>query len=87
MAAIRGLRVTTVEIARLLEKLGCPSEKSAVLASQLDRRARMDAIRKGISYESALEYLIGLMTRGWAAQAVATIDSPTENGGYSTRQV
>lgn len=60
--------MTTGEIARLLEKLGCPPQRCAAMASQLNRRARMDAARKGISYESALEDLIGLMAQGWAAQ-------------------
>jgi hypothetical protein len=39
------------------------------MASQLDKRARMDAERKVISYEAALKNLIGLMAQGWAAQA------------------
>jgi hypothetical protein len=60
--------VATIEIAQLLKKLGCPPEKCAAMASQLERRARMDAVRKRISYESALDYLIGLMAQGWAAQ-------------------
>ena len=76
--------MTTREIAQLLEKIGCPPEKSAVMAFQLDRRARMDATRKGISYESALEHLIGLMAQGWKAQALATTTGvPAENGGNS----
>jgi hypothetical protein len=60
--------MTVPEIAQLLEKLGCPPEKCAAMASQLDKRARMDAERKQISYEAAFEYLIGLMAQGWAAQ-------------------
>jgi len=36
------------------------------MAAQLDRRARMDAARKGESYESVLQHLIALMTQGWA---------------------
>jgi len=59
------------EIAQLLGKLGCPPERCAAMASQLDRRARMDAARTGTSYESALGKLIGLMNQGWAAQALA----------------
>ncbi|HUJ12135.1 MAG TPA: hypothetical protein VL171_19170 [Verrucomicrobiae bacterium] len=38
------------------------------MAAQLDRRARMDAERKGVSHQAALERLIGLMAQGWAAQ-------------------
>ncbi len=58
--------MTVEEIAGALEKGGCPSEKSAAMAAQLDRRARMDAARKGVSYDSALQHLLGLMAQGWA---------------------
>ncbi|NQU09370.1 hypothetical protein HQ590_01150 [bacterium] len=55
------------DLARILVRLGCPTDRSVVLARQLDRRARMDADRKGIPYEHALEHLLGLMAEGWAA--------------------
>jgi hypothetical protein len=58
--------MTVEEIAGALEKWGCPSGKSAEMAAQLDRRARMDAARKGVSYESALQRLLELMAQGWA---------------------
>jgi hypothetical protein len=61
--------MTVPELAQALNKLGCPRHKSAAMAAQLDKRARMDADRKKITYESALEHLIGLMAQGWAAQA------------------
>jgi hypothetical protein len=61
--------MTLTEIAVALERLGCPREKSAAMASQLDRRARMDAERNGTSYEAALGRLLGLMAQGWATQA------------------
>ena len=60
--------MTVPEIASSLERLGCPSEKSASMASQLDRRARMDAERNGASYEASLARLLGLMAQGWATQ-------------------
>ena len=60
--------MTLKEIAVALEKLGCPAEKSAAMASQLDRKARMDAERSGTSYEAALGRLLGLMAQGWATQ-------------------
>ena len=63
--------MTISEIAVLLEKTGCPPSKCSSMALQLDRRARMDAARKGISHEAALSYLIGLMASGWAAQGLA----------------
>ena len=58
--------MTLPEIASTLERLGCPHEKSASMASQLDRRARMDAERNGTAYEAALARLLGLMAQGWA---------------------
>ena len=63
--------MTVSEIAELLRTLGCPPEKIDVMAAQLERRARMDAERKGISHEAALKYLIGLMAQGWAASNAA----------------
>lgn len=60
--------MTVQDIAVTLERLGCPKEKSAAMAGQLDRRARMDAARRGVSYESALKQLLGLMAQGWVNQ-------------------
>lgn len=60
------------EIAQVLEKLGCPAAQCSAMASQLDKRARMDAEKKGITYETALVHLIGLMAQGWAAQRKQT---------------
>ena len=48
--------------------LGCPPEKSAEMAAQLDKRARQLAEQKGRSYEDALAHLLELMRQGWAAQ-------------------
>ena len=56
------------ELAKLLTTLGCPSEKSAGMAAQLDKRARQLAAQKGRSYEEALQHLLGLMRQGWSAQ-------------------
>jgi len=58
--------MTVQEITVALERLGCPSEKCEAMAAQLDRRARMDAARRGMTYESALQELLGLMAQGWA---------------------
>jgi len=44
--------MTLTEIAAALERVGCPREKSTSMASQLDRRARMDAEQDGTSYEA-----------------------------------
>ena len=60
--------MTIPELTQVLEKLGCPADKSVAMAAQLDKRARMDADRKKITYEAALEHLLGLMAQGWAAQ-------------------
>jgi hypothetical protein len=51
-----------------LVSLGCPAEKSAAMAAQLDRRARQLAVEKDRTYDQALAHLLGLMRQGWAAQ-------------------
>ncbi|MBE0541577.1 MAG: hypothetical protein IH623_09340 [Verrucomicrobia bacterium] len=56
------------ELAALLEQMGCPPEKSAGMAAQLDKRAQQLAAQKGRSYEAAMAYLLGLMQQGWAAK-------------------
>jgi len=56
------------ELAGVLAALGCPAEKSAEMAAQLDKRARQLAAQKGRSYEEALQHLLNLMKQGWAAQ-------------------
>ncbi len=60
--------MTIEELAQTLARLGCPPENCDQMAAQLDKRARMDAERKGTGYEAALTHLIGLMAQGWAAQ-------------------
>jgi len=56
------------QLARVLVVLGCPAEKSAEMAAQLDKRARQLAADKGQSYEEAMQHLLGLMRQGWAAK-------------------
>ncbi len=58
----------TSELAKILVALGCPAEKSAEMAAQLDKRARQLAAQKGRRYEEALQHLLNLMKQGWAAQ-------------------
>jgi hypothetical protein len=55
------------ELAKALVALGCPAEKSAEMAAQLDKRARQLAEQKGRSYEEALQHLLNLMRQGWSA--------------------
>jgi uncharacterized Zn finger protein len=55
------------ELAKILAALGCPPEKSAEMATQLDKRARQLAEQKGRTYEEALQHLLTLMKQGWAA--------------------
>jgi hypothetical protein len=57
------------ELAALLVQLGCPREKSAAMAGQLDKRARQLAEQKGRGYDEALAHLLNLMKQGWAAKA------------------
>ena len=60
--------MTLEELAAVLVGLGCPPEKSAEMAAQLDKRARQLAEQKGHSYEEAVAHLLGLMRQGGAAQ-------------------
>ncbi len=56
------------QLAQLLVALGCPADKSAEMAAQLDKRARQLAAEKGRSHEEALTHLLNLMRQGWAAK-------------------
>jgi hypothetical protein len=57
------------ELAAGLVGMGCPKEKSAEMAAQLDKRARQLSQQKGRSYEDAMAHLLQLMAKGWAANA------------------
>ena len=54
-------------LAKTLTALGCPAEKSAEMAVQLDKRARQLSEQKGRTYEEALAHLLALMKQGWGA--------------------
>jgi hypothetical protein len=56
------------QLAQILAALGCPAEKSAEMAAQLDKRARQLAAEKGRTYDEALQHLVGLMRQGWSAK-------------------
>ena len=56
------------ELANSLVAMGCPREKAAAMAAQLDKRGRQLAGQKGRSYEDAMAHLLGLMRQGWAAR-------------------
>ena len=56
------------QLAQVLVALGCPAEKSAEMAAQLDKRARQLAAEKNRPYEEALKHLITLMRQGWSAK-------------------
>ena len=60
--------MNTAELAAALQSLGCPPEKSAEMAAQLDKRAQQLAEQKGRTYEQALTHLLGLLRQGWAAK-------------------
>ena len=60
--------MTLEELAAVLNGLGCPPERLAEMAAQLDKRARQLAEQKGRSYEDALVHLLELMRQGWAAK-------------------
>jgi len=56
------------ELSDTLKSLGCPDDKCAAMARQLDKRARQLMTERNQSHEQALAHLIGLMRQGWAAQ-------------------
>jgi hypothetical protein len=56
------------QLAGRLVAMGCPRGKSAEMAAQLDKRARQLAQEKNRSYEEALQHLLTLMGKGWAAK-------------------
>ncbi len=60
--------MTISELAEALRKLGCPADQSEAMAAQLDRKARMDAERRNISYDVARDHLLQLMAQGWASR-------------------
>jgi len=64
------------ELAQALVALGCPAAGAAGLAAQMDKRARQLAELKGRTYEEAMAHLLGLMSRGWAAQPGSAPGSP-----------
>jgi hypothetical protein len=57
------------QLSAMLVALGCPAEKSAEMAAQLDKRARQLSSDQSITYEQAMGHLLGLMKQGWAAKA------------------
>ena len=62
------LSMNQTELAQVLVALGCPAEKSADMAAQLDKRAQQLAAEKGRTYDEALTHLLQLMRQGWAAK-------------------
>ena len=56
------------QLAQLLAAMGCPAEKSAEMAAQLDKRAKQLMIEKGQTYEASMTHLLKLMSGGWAAK-------------------
>ena len=56
------------QLAQALAALGCPPEKCAEMAAQLDKRAGQLAQEKGRTYDEALAHLLQLMQQGWAAK-------------------
>ena len=56
------------QLAEVLVAMGCPAEKSAEMASQLEKRAHQIMTEKSLSYEQSMGHLLGLMKQGWAAK-------------------
>lgn len=64
-------------LAAQLQRLGCPADKSAEMAAQLDKRARQLADQKGRSYPEAMAHLLALMQQGWSAREAAGLGPPS----------
>lgn len=60
--------IDQAQLTEILLAMGCPAEKSAEMASQLDKRARQLMTEKSQSYEQSMGHLLGLMKQGWAAK-------------------
>jgi hypothetical protein len=56
------------QLAQALVTLGCPAEKSAEMAAQLNKRARQLSEQKKQTYDEAMIHLLSLMRQGWAAK-------------------
>jgi hypothetical protein len=56
------------ELSGLLVTMGCPADKSAEMAAQLEKRAHQLAEQKNRNYDEALAHLLNLMKQGWAAK-------------------
>jgi hypothetical protein len=56
------------QLAALLVAMGCPADKSAEMAAQLDKRAEQLAALKNKTHAEALSHLLGMMKQGWAAK-------------------
>lgn len=62
------MSLTLEQLAQALAALGCPTDKTAEMAAQLDKRARQLMEQKGQTYEQAMAHLLTLMRQGWAAK-------------------
>jgi hypothetical protein len=56
------------ELAKVLAALGCPADRCAEMAAQLDKRAKQLAEQKGRTYDEALKHLLALMRQGQESQ-------------------
>jgi hypothetical protein len=63
-----GTLMDLTQLAQALVAIGCPTEKSAEMAAQLDKRARQLSQANSSSYEQAMAHLLSLMKQGWAAK-------------------
>jgi hypothetical protein len=62
------MEVERSQLTDLLCALGCPKDKAAEMAAQLDKRARQLMSQKGTTYEQAMAHLLALLKQGWAAK-------------------
>ena len=65
---LKGTALNLEDLAKVLAALGCPADKTSLMAAQLDKRARQLAQAKGRSYDEALTHLLELMQQAAKSQ-------------------
>ncbi len=71
------MALSVTQIAEVLSSLGCPPDRCAEMAAQLDKRAHQLAETKGRTYDEAVTHLLRLMAAGWAASSGSPPPEPS----------
>ena len=52
-------------IRKILVNVGCPEDRSSMMAAQLLKRANQRSVERSEPVEASLAHLLGLMAGGW----------------------